>query len=137
HHPDEVFDLYSIPAFDRREPEVLRGSEIGSTKQLVKPGDVMISKIIPHIRRAWVVGKNRGRRTIASSEWIVFRDKRIYPEFMRHVLVEDRFHAKFMSTVSGVGGSLLRARPAYVAKIEIPLPPLAEQRRIAEVLDRA
>jgi type I restriction enzyme S subunit len=42
-----------------------------------------------------------------------------------------------MRTVSGVGGSLLRARPAYVAEIKIPLPPLAEQRRIAEVLDRA
>jgi len=136
-YPDEIFDLYSISAFDCREPEMLRGSEIGSTKQLVEPGDVMISKIVPHIRRAWVVGKNRGHRTIASSEWIVFRDKRIYPDFMRHLLVEDRFHAKFMSTVSGVGGSLLRARPAHVATIEISLPPLADQRRIAEVLDRA
>jgi type I restriction enzyme, S subunit len=136
-HPDEVFDLYSIPAFDRHEPEVLRGSEIGSTKQLVEPGDVLISKIVPHIRRSWVVGANRGNRTIASSEWIVFRDKRIDPGFMRHLLVEERFHAKFMSTVSGVGGSLLRARPAHVARIEIFLPPLAEHRRIAELLDRA
>jgi type I restriction enzyme S subunit len=42
-----------------------------------------------------------------------------------------------MNTVAGVGGSLPRARPAHVAKIAIPLPPLAEQRRIAEVLDRA
>lgn len=42
-----------------------------------------------------------------------------------------------MRTVSGVGGSLLRARPAYVAKIKIPLPPLPEQRWIAEILDKA
>jgi type I restriction enzyme S subunit len=42
-----------------------------------------------------------------------------------------------MNTVAGVGGSLVRARPSHVARIEIPLPPLAEQRRIAEVLDRA
>jgi type I restriction enzyme S subunit len=42
-----------------------------------------------------------------------------------------------MSTVSGVGGSLLRARPAQVASIEIPLPPLDEQRRIAAILDKA
>jgi type I restriction enzyme S subunit len=39
--------------------------------------------------------------------------------------------------VSGVGGSLLRARPKYVAKIKIPLPPLEEQRRIAAILDKA
>ena len=42
-----------------------------------------------------------------------------------------------MGTVSGVGGSLLRARPAEVAKIKIPLPPLPEQRRIATILDKA
>lgn len=42
-----------------------------------------------------------------------------------------------MQTVSGVGGSLLRARPAQVAKIKIPLPPLPEQRRIAAILDKA
>lgn len=135
-HPDEEFDLYSIPAFDSGQPEVLPGVKIGSTKQAVEAGDVLLSKIVPHIRRAWVVGENCGRRMIASSEWIVFRDARAFPGYLRHFLVEDRFHAQFMRTVSGVGGSLLRARPAYVAKIEIPLPPLAEQRRIAEVLDR-
>jgi type I restriction enzyme S subunit len=136
-HPDEMFDLYSIPAFDGGEPELLRGSEIGSTKQAVEPGDVMISKIVPHIRRAWAVGLARGRRMIASSEWIVFRDERIDPGYMKHQLVENRFHARFMQTVSGVGGSLLRARPAHVAKIEILLLPIAEQRRIAAVLDKA
>jgi len=135
--PDEVFDLYSIPAFDRGEPEVVPGKQIGSAKQIVEPGDVLLSKIVPHIRRTWVVGANRGRRIIASGEWIVFRDDRLHPRYMRHVLVGDPFHAQFMSTVSGVGGSLLRARPAHVANITVPLPPLPEQRRIAEVLDRA
>ncbi|EQD36840.1 type I restriction/modification system specificity determinant hsdS, partial [mine drainage metagenome] len=70
---DEIFDLYSIPAFDRGEPEVVAGREIGSAKQIVGPEDVLLSKIVPHIRRAWVVGANRGRRIIASGEWIVFR----------------------------------------------------------------
>ena len=134
---NEVFDLYSIPAFDSREPEVVAGSKIGSAKQVVEPGDVLLSKIVPHIRRAWVVDKGRGRRIIASGEWIVFRGEQFHPAYLRHVLVGNPFHAHFMSTVSGVGGSLLRARPAYVAKIKIPLPPLPEQRRIAEVLDRA
>lgn len=134
---DEVFDLYSIPAFDRGEPEVVAGKEIGSAKQIVEPGDVLLSKIVPHIRRSWVVGANRGRRIIASGEWIVFRSDRVHPRYLRHVLVGDPFHAQFMSTVSGVGGSLLRARPAHVARIKIPLPPLREQRRIAEILDRA
>lgn len=135
--PDEQFDLYSIPAFDRGRHEVVAGSEIGSTKQIVEPNDVLLSKIVPHIRRSWVVGKHNGRRMIASGEWIVFRSEKADPAYLRHVLVGDPFHAQFMQTVSGVGGSLLRARPAQVAKIKIPLPPLPEQRRIAAILDQA
>lgn len=135
-HPDETFDLYSIPAFDSGHPEVLSGSAIGSAKQTVEPGDVLLSRIVPHIRRTWVVGDNRGRRLIASGEWIVFRSKQVDSRYLRHVLISDPFHAEFMRTVSGVGGSLLRARPAHVAKIRISLPPLPEQQRIAAILDK-
>lgn len=134
---DEIFDLYSIPACDRGAPEVALGASIGSSKQIVRPGDILLSKIVPHIRRTWVVGENRGRRLIASGEWIVFRSERVDQAYLRHVLVGDQFHSQFMQTVSGVGGSLLRARPVHVAKITVPLPALPEQRRIAAILDQA
>jgi len=41
-----------------------------------------------------------------------------------------------MKTVKGVGGSLLRASPAQVAEIEIPIPPLDDQIRIAHLLGK-
>ena len=135
-YPDERFDLYSVPAFDKREPEVVTGIQVGSAKQVVEPGDVLLSRIVPHIRRAWVVGDNRGRRIIASGEWIVFRSERVDGAYLRHLFLSDRFHTQFMHTVAGVGGSLLRARPAYVRKIRVALPQLSEQRRIAGLLDR-
>lgn len=134
--PDEIFELLSIPAFDVGQPEVITGAEIGSTKQVVQPGDVLLSKIVPHIRRAWIVKATTEHRLIASSEWIVFRDKRFDPRYLRHLLVSDVFHRQFMQTVSGIGGSLLRARPSEVAKIEVPSPPLGEQIRITSVLDK-
>jgi len=135
--PDQVFELLSIPAFDAGRPEVVRGRDIGSSKQVVQPGDVLLSKIVPHIRRAWVVSPTTSHRLIASGEWIVFRDERFLPGYLKHLLTSDEFHRQFMQTVSGVGGSLLRARPAEVAKIRVSVPSKVEQQRVATILDKA
>jgi type I restriction enzyme S subunit len=96
-----------------------------------------LSRIVPHIRRSWVVDQKNDSRKIASGEWIIFRSPRFFPAYLRHVLVSNDFHARFMQTVAGVGGSLLRARPEGVKEIDIPLPPLEEQKRIAAILDQA
>jgi type I restriction enzyme S subunit len=71
-HPDEVFELYSIPAFDRGTPDIVAGGDIGSAKQIVAVNDVLLSRIVPHIRRTWPVTRANGKVQIASSEWIVF-----------------------------------------------------------------
>ena len=92
-HPDEVFELFSIPAFDAGTPEILQGSQIGSAKKAVETDDVMISRIVPHIRRACVVGRKNGHRQIASGEWIVFRSRKVWPQYLRWVLVGDTGHA--------------------------------------------
>lgn len=135
--PGEDFDLYSIPAYDAGVPMITAGRDIGSIKRAVETNDVLLSQIVPHIRRSWVVQPSRGRRQIASSEWIVFRAPGVHSPYLRHVLLSDGFYSQFMGTVSGVGGSLLRAKPAFVARIRVMLPPIEEQKRIAEVLDRA
>lgn len=131
----EEFDLYSVPSYSRYQPERVEGNEIGSTKQEVQVGDVLLCKIVPHIRRGWVVPPATHRRQIASGEWIVFRDTGIEPEYLRRFILSDEFHYQFMLTVSGVGGSLMRARPSEAGLIEVPVPPLAEQRRIVAKLD--
>ncbi len=134
--PDELFELWSIPAFDASRPELLRGSEIGSQKKAVFPGDVLLSRIIPHIRRGWVVEANQdGRRQIASTEWIVFASDKVLPKYLRQLLVSDRFHASFMQTITGVGGSLSRANPGAVGEIQIPLPPLEMQKEIVAEIE--
>ena len=133
----EVFDLYSIPSYEQRKPEVLQGREIGSSKKVVQTGDVLLSRIVPHIRRVWVVGEHQGRRQIGSGEWIIYRGNSFDPNYLRHYLLSDPFHQQFMKTISGVGGSLMRARPSEVEKIKVPLPSLEEQKRLAAILDKA
>ena len=136
-YADEEFELHSIPSFDRGTPEIAQGRVIGSTKQTVEPRDVLVSKIVPHIRRATVIPPASGRKQLASNEWIVFRHDSFDPRYLVHFLTSDLFHRQFLNTVAGVGGSLLRARPQYVRSILAPIPPLDEQRRIAAILDKA
>jgi type I restriction enzyme M protein len=135
-NPEEIFELWSIPAFDAGSPELLNGNAIGSQKKVVTPGDVLLSRIIPHIRRGWVVRENfDSRRQIASTEWIVFSSNEVVPEFLRAILVSDFFHVSFMQTITGVGGSLSRANPVAVGEIKIPLPPLEVQKEIVEEIE--
>ena len=134
---EEVFELFSIPAFDTGAPEIVKGSEIGSTKKCVEPNDVLLSKIVPHIRRCLVVPKIGKLRQIASGEWIQFRSEKLIPDYLRFFLISNIFHSQFMSTVKGVGGSLLRASPSQVANIKIPLITLDQQQKIAAILDAA
>jgi len=133
----ETFELWSVPSFDVGAPVILKGSEIGSSKKVVESGDLLLSRIVPHIRRAWIVEPSTAHRQIGSGEWITFRGEDFHAPYLRHILISDRFNAQLMQTIAGVGGSLLRARPESVREIEIPLPPLPEQKRIAAILDQA
>lgn len=129
-YPDEEFELYSVPSFSDGHPEIKFGKEIKSSKQIVHPGDVLLCKIVPHINRVWTVGARGRRRQIASGEWIIYRDHQCEPEYLRLLLSEKSFRSRFLSTVSGVGGSLMRANPKAVSEFEVPLAPIGEQRRI-------
>jgi type I restriction enzyme S subunit len=103
-------------------------------KQVVQPGDVLLCKIIPHLNRVWIVGEHNGHRKIASSEWIVVRCPECDGDYLRYSLSEPVFREEFLKELSGVGGSLVRARPQEVARIKIPIAPFQEQQRIASKL---
>lgn len=133
--PDERFELYSVPAFPSGEPEFQLGSAIGSTKQLVLPGDVLVCKINPRINRVWAVTQQSGHRQIASSEWIVMRPSGWNARYLRHYFSSPDFRDRIRDGVTGVGGSLARAQPKRVATLDVPLAPLNEQKRIADKLD--
>ena len=133
--PDQLFELYSVPAFPTRLPELIKGGEIGSTKQSVQNGDVLICKINPRINRVWSVGKIDANPQIASSEWIVVRSPHLSSSYLRRFFSSPSFRELLCHGVTGVGGSLTRAQPKRVREFKIPLAPAPEQRRIASKLD--
>jgi Restriction endonuclease S subunits len=135
-HKAETFELYSIPGFDAGAPELLNGSAIGSAKQMVNAGDVLLSKINPRINRVWLVGEDRGFRQIASTEWIVFpRNDYINGDYLKFFLRQHHVRNFLASNVSGVGGSLMRIKASTLDGYPIPVAPRDEQRRIVEKIE--
>lgn len=127
---ENTFELYSVPIFPTNTPEIIKGEKIGSAKQNVENGDVLLCKINPKINRVWFV-KNRTENTmIASSEWIVIRNKFMLTDYLVFCFMSPYFRDLMENNVSGVGGSLTRAQPSMVANYAVPIPPLQEQKRI-------
>ncbi len=63
------------------------------------------------------------------------RSEAFEPHFLAMLLSDHRIRDFLSANASGVGGSLTRARPALFDKIQIPVPPLNEQRRIVERIE--
>ena len=134
--PDEIFELFSVPSYETGMPELVRGRNIGSSKQFVCPGQVLLCKINPRINRAWIVGPNSGHRQIASTEWIIFdANDALDSSYLRYYLSQNNIRSFLASNVSGVGGSLMRVKPSTLAPYPIVIAPRSEQSRIASKID--
>ena len=125
------YELWSIPSHATGAPEIVAAHDIGSNKQHVAPGDVLISRINPRLNRTWVVGSKQDNVQIASTEWIVFpQSQALDSRFLATLLSDSRIKNFLAANASGVGGSLTRVRPELFDNILLPIPPLNEQQRI-------
>lgn len=134
--PDETFELYSVPSIVDNYPEITKGMNIGSTKQLVEKDDVLLCKINPRINRVWKVSSYTTHQCLASSEWIVVRARPFFvADYLMWFFRCPYFRKLMLSNVSGVGGSLMRAKPRYVQAYPIALPSQSEQQRIVSRIE--
>jgi type I restriction enzyme S subunit len=137
-YPDEIFDYYSIPAYQvSDEPVPEHGSEILSQKLVVESGTVLFGKLNPRVPKVWRVISSSLRRKIASTEFIplVAIEGKTSSEFLYYLAWSDYVLPKSQELVSGSTPSRQRVDVKAFLSIPIPLPPLPEQRRIAHVLN--
>lgn len=131
HFSEEVFELYSVPNFELGVPEIIKGREIGSSKQSICENDLLVCKINPRINRVWIAKHITPYRILGSAEWMVFRNNFLFAPYLQFYFSSPYFRELLLSNVSGVGGSLMRAQPESVKKYPILIPPYEEQVRIA------
>lgn len=131
-----TYDLYSVPAFPTGQPEQVDGESIRSGKRPVEEHDVLLCKINPRINRVWTVGPSRGFPQIASTEYLVLRphEPRI-AAYLRYYLSSARFRDWIKLAVEGATGSHTRAKSGPILEQLVPVPSLAEQRRIVTAIE--
>jgi type I restriction enzyme S subunit len=102
-------------------------------------GDVLVAKITPCFENGKIVQARLTQRVgFGSTEFHVVRPRanKLDARYTLHFLRRGNVRLAGERRMTGSAGQR-RVPENFLAKLEIPLPPLAEQRRIAEVLDRA
>lgn len=132
-----VVNHYSLPAFDTGEgPEIGPGETIKSNKTVVPDDCVLFSKLNPRIPRIWRVKGRAPSHSYCSTEFwpLVARTKDVDLDYLTHYLSSAVFLGHPDITPSSSTNSHQRVDRKAFEKFEFLLPPLDEQRRIAEVL---
>lgn len=100
----------------------------------IRPGDVLVS-IAGTIGRAGVVPEDAPPLNCNQAVAIVRLRKDIHRPFLRHWL--ESLGAQAQMRGATVTGTISNLSLTQLGHLKIPLPPLPEQRRIAEILDKA
>ncbi|HXX23116.1 MAG TPA: restriction endonuclease subunit S [Terriglobia bacterium] len=122
--PEEVFDHYSIPAYDEgREPKVETGEQIKSNKFLIPPGAVMISKLNPRFPRVWLPELSSIRRSVCSTEFIVLAPKSMSTiQYLYCLCISEWFFDTFATLVTGTSSSHQRVKPDDLLRMQVAVP---------------
>ena len=128
---------YSLPAFDEGAgPEVGPGDTIKSNKTVVPDDCVLFSKLNPRIPRIWRVRGDAPPHSYCSTEFwpLVAQGIGVDLDYLTHYLSSAAFLGHPEITPSSSTNSHQRVDRKAFERFEFVLPPLDEQRRIAEVL---
>jgi len=132
---DQFVYYYSIPAYDSGNPETTPASAIRSNKLRIRPDNILVSRINPHIPRTWWARSDEKRPALASTEFIPLKAKAgVDSGFLFQVCRSPDFFQAMTAMVTGTTGSHQRVDLSELLHIRLYLPPLSEQRAIAEVL---
>ncbi|MEU8648906.1 restriction endonuclease subunit S [Streptomyces sp. NPDC048737] len=100
--------------------------------------DVLFAKITPCMENGKIALAQGllGGRALGSTEFHVLRSRgAVLPEYLMHYLLQRDVRANAEQNMSGAVGQRRVPRP-YLESLEIPVPPLAEQRRIVTEIEQ-
>lgn len=136
------FRYIDISSIDRVTKAIIETAEIAGVeapsraRKAIRTGDVLVSTVRPNLNAVAIVPDDLDGE-IASTGFSVLRPKRgqLAERFLYYYCCTARFIDSLTAKVRGAQYPAVSAED--VKDVEIPLPPLSEQRRIVEILDQA
>lgn len=135
---DEEFTYIDIGSVDRElkliaEPQRLLGIDAPSrARKVIKTGDIIVSMTRPNLNAVALVGAHY-HDCIASTGFDILKPINVEPRWIFAAVKSAPFVNAMCEKVQGALYPAVKA--ADIRAYEIPLPPLAEQTRIAQKLD--
>ncbi|QPZ91576.1 restriction endonuclease subunit S [Thioclava electrotropha] len=138
----DVFDYIDLSSVDRYEKAIMAATPTIPSKapsrarQLVKSGDILVSTVRPNLNAVAIVEEDLDGATASTGFSVLRADaKKAASRYIYHWVRTPSFVADMVRKATGA--SYPAVSDKIVTESLFPLPPLEEQRRIAEILDAA
>lgn len=137
-HPDTRFNYVGLESIEGHNGKLLPyqptlGAEIKSTKNVFHPNEILYGKLRPYLNKVHLAKKEG----ICSTDIYVLRPRQqqVHPSFAANYLRSPSVLGVVSSAMAGA--NLPRIGQEALLDIPVPVPPLAEQERIVNLLDEA
>ncbi|WP_288586573.1 restriction endonuclease subunit S [uncultured Methylobacterium sp.] len=138
----DTFPYIDLGSIDNAEKKIVgiqrvsRASAPSRARQRVQVGDILVSTVRPNLNGVAVVDEAENDTT-ASTGFCVIRPntQEVCHRYLFHWLTSHRFISEMVRKASGASYPAVSDR--IVLNSEFPAPPLAEQQRVAKLLDEA
>jgi type I restriction enzyme, S subunit len=134
---DYRFDYISLSDIDSDEFKIETTSQIfesapSRARRIVQKGDVLMSTVRPNLQGFTII-REEVKDLIASTGFAVISSNKCISEYLFHYLFSAGIEKQFYQLL--VGSNYPAINSSDVRKLKIPLPPIPEQRSIADCLN--
>lgn len=141
--PDKSFSYIDIGSIDNnrtqlnKEEKIVKPEEAPSrARKIVKFGDILYSTVRPYLHNACIVDREFSEEPIASTGFAVMRTfNGLLNRFLFYYLLSPTFDLYANDSSNATGTAYPAINDTKLYRAVVPLPPLAEQERIAEKID--
>ncbi|MDO9536181.1 MAG: restriction endonuclease subunit S [Bacillota bacterium] len=131
-----LFYHFSLPSYDNdKSPEEQYGSEIKSNKTIMSEGTILYNKLNVRFKRIWNINFKLSPNSVCSTEFLPIRPRKQCEQlFLYYILSSDEFTNMMLTATTGTSNSHQRISPEFLLNTEILLPPILEQKAIANTI---